>query len=248
MTVPFDLSMAALLWIGVAVLVAGFVRGYSGFGFSALTIAASGLVMNPLNFVAVVVIWETLMTLQAWRNVGPDVDWRRVGLLVAGAVVGLPIGLWALNAISEDAARAVISGYILLMSLILLAGWRFKGKVGWPGNVAAGIASGLANAPGMGGLPVAAFFAAQTMPAAVFRATLVAYFPILDVYSAPIYWLNGMVTWDTLRLSVLGLPLVLLANWLGSRHFLHTDPQDFRRFAIVLLALLASVGLLKAVV
>ena len=244
---PFDLSAGALVWIAVSVLVAGFVRGYSGFGFSALTIAASGLVMNPLNFVAVVIIWETVMTLQAWRNVGPDVDWKRVGLLVAGAIIGLPIGLWALNAISEDAARAAISGYILVMSLILLAGWQIKRKVGWGGNFAAGIVSGLANAPGMGGLPVAAFFAAQAMPAAVFRATLVAYFPILDLYSAPIYWLNGMVSWDTIRLGVIGLPLVLLANWLGSRHFLRTDPQDFRRFAIILLMLLAALGLLKAV-
>jgi uncharacterized protein len=49
----------------------------------------------------------------------------------------------------------------------------------------------------MGGLPVAAFFAAQPMRA-VFRATLIAYFPLLDIYSAPLYWLAGLVSWDTL--------------------------------------------------
>lgn len=245
--IPFDLSVWGLVWMALVVLVAGFVRGYSGFGFSALVIAASGLVTNPLNFVAVVVIWETVMTLQAWQNVGPDVDWRRVGLLVAGAVVGLPLGLWALTSISEDAARAVISGYVLLMSLVLLYGWRMQAEAGKAATFGAGIISGIANAPGMGGLPVAAFFAAQSMQASVFRATLVAYFPILDIYSAPIYWLNGMVTWDTIRLSLVGLPLVVLANWLGSRHFLRTDPQDFRRFAIGLLMILASLGLLKSV-
>ena len=243
----FDLGPLALAWMALALLVAGFVRGYSGFGFSAMTIAASGLVMNPLHFVAVVVIWEMVMTLQAWGNVGPDVDWRRVGLLLAGAVIGLPLGLWALNAVSEDVARAVISAYVLAMSLVLLAGWQLKGKVGAGPHFAAGVVSGLANAPGMGGLPVAAFFAAQAMSPAVFRATLVAYFPLLDIYSGPLYWWNGMVTWDTLRASLIGLPLVLLANWLGSRHFLTTDPQDFRRFAILLLAGLALLGLLKAV-
>ena len=56
-----------------------------------------------------------------------------------------------------------------------------------------------------------------------------------------------MVTWQTLWASLAGLPLVLLANWAGSRHFLQTDPQDFRRFAIMLLAGLASLGLLRAV-
>lgn len=245
--IPFDLSPIGLGWMAITILVAGFVRGYSGFGFSALTIASSALVTNPLHFVAVVVLWETVMTLQALSGIWKDVDWRRVGLLLVGAMVGMPLGIWALTSISEDAARGVISAYVLTMSLILLAGWKLRGTVGPLANLGAGLVSGLANAPGMGGLPVAAFFAAQAMSPAVFRATLVAYFPLLDLYSTPIYWWGGMVTWDTLWIGLIGLPLVVLSNWLGSRHFLRTDPQDFRRFAILLLAGLAALGLLKSV-
>ncbi len=244
---PFDMGPGAVAFMAVAVLISAFVRGYSGFGFSALVIASSGLVTNPLNFVAVVMLCEVVMTLQAWQNVGPDVDWRRVGLLLVGAAIGLPLGLWALTSIPGNAARAVISGYVLFMCGVLLMGWKLKREVGVLGNFGAGLASGLANAPGMGGLPVAAFFAAQTMPAAVFRATLVAYFPILDVYSAPLYWFSGLISWDTLWAGLMMLPLVFLGNWLGSRHFLNTDPQDFRRFAIGLLAMLAVVGLIRAV-
>ena len=247
MTLPFEMGAGAAAYMAVAILLSAFVRGYSGFGFSALVISASGLVTNPLHFVAVVVLCEALMSVQAWRGIGAFVDWRRVWLLVAGAAVGMPLGLWALTSISEDAARAVISGYVLLMCLILLAGWQLRREVRGAGNFWAGIASGLANAPGMGGLPVVAFFAAQTMPANVFRATLVAYFPLLDIYSAPLYFYSGLVSWDTLWASLLALPMVFLGNWLGSRHFLNTDPQDFRKFAIGLLALLATLGLLKAV-
>ncbi len=229
-----------------AVLGAAFVRGYSGFGYSAMVIAASSLVTNPLNFVAVVVVAEAAMTLQAWKGVGPEVDWRRVRWLLAGAVIGLPLGLWALTAISEDAARAVISGYVLAMCLVLMAGWRLAGAVGVGGTFGVGLISGLANAPGMGGLPVAAFFAAQPMAATTFRATLVAYFPLLDLYSAPLYLWHGLVSWGTVVASLLVLPLTFLGNWLGGRHFLTTDPQDFRRFAILLLAGLALLGLAKA--
>jgi hypothetical protein len=211
-----------------------------------MVIAASSVVTNPLNFVAVVVLLEFAMSLQAWRGAGPDVDWRRVGFLLAGAAVGLPLGLWALTAISEDAARAVISAYVLAMCAVLLAGWRLRSEVRGPSNAVAGLVSGLANAPGMGGLPVAAFFAAQPMPAAVFRATLIAYFPILDLYSAPLYWAHGLVSWDTLWASLWALPLTILGNWLGGRHFFGTDPQEFRRMAILLLAGLALLGLGKA--
>jgi uncharacterized protein len=245
---PFDLGLGGAVWMGVAIFVAAFVRGYSGFGFSAMVIAASALVTNPLNFVAVVVILETAMSVQAARGAGPDVDWRRVWLLLAGAAVGLPLGLWALTCISEDTARAVISAYVLVMCAVLVVGWRLAGEVRGAGNLVAGLFSGLANAPGMGGLPVAAFFAAQPIPANVFRATLIAYFPLLDLYSAPLYFWAGLVTWDTLWASLWALPLTFLGNWLGGRHFFGTDPQEFRRFAILLLAGLAAVGLLKAVV
>lgn len=232
--------------MAIAILGAAFVRGYSGFGFSALVIAASGLVTNPLNLVAVVLAAEVAMSLQAWRGVGPDVDWRRVRLLCAGAAAGRPVGLWALTGISEDAARAVIAAYVLAMCAVLLAGWRLRAEAGTAATAAVGVVSGLANAPGMGGLPVAAFFAAQPMRAAVFRATLVAYFPLLDLYSLPLYWLAGLVTWDTALAALLSAPLVALGNGLGARHFLAADPQDFRRFAILLLAGLAAAGLVKA--
>ena len=109
-------------------------------------------------------------------------------------------------------ARGVISGYVLVMCAILLAGWRFRAEVTGAGNLAAGVISGLANAPGMGGLPVAAFFAAQPMPVAVFRASLVAYFPLLDLYGAPLYFLSGLVSWDTLWASLLTLPMVIFSK------------------------------------
>lgn len=248
MMLPFDLTLFPALWIGLAALVAAFVRGYSGFGFSALLIAAAGVVANPLHFVAVVVLLETLMSLQAWRGLAHHVDWGRVGPLLLGAAVGLPLGLWALTSIPETAARAAISGYVLVMCGVLMAGWRMARPAGRGATLAAGVVSGIANAPGMGGLPVAAFFAAQPIPAAAFRATLVAYFPLLDLYSAPLYWVSGLVTWDTLTATIWLLPPVLLGNWLGSRHFLHTDPQEFRRMAIGLLAFLATLGLIRALI
>jgi uncharacterized protein len=244
--VPFDLGLAATLWMAVAILGAAFVRGYSGFGYSALVITSSSLVTSPLNFVAVVVFLEFAMSLQAWRGAAAHIDWRRVGYLVAGAVIGLPLGLWALTAMSEDAARAIIAGYVLVMCGVLLAGWRMQQEVAGPGNLAMGVVSGVANAPGMAGLPVVAFFAAQPMTPQVFRATLIAYFPILDIYSGPVYWHYGLVSWDTLWAALLALPLTVLGNWLGGRHFLGTPPQDFRRMAILLLAGLATLALGKA--
>lgn len=247
MTLPFDMGLGAVAYMAVAFLIAAFVRGYSGFGFSALVIAASSLVTSPLNFVAVVMFCEFLMTFQQWAMVARHVDWRRVTLLMVGAGVGVPLGLWLLTGLGVDAARAVISGYVLVMCFALMAGWTLKRRVGDRSHFVAGIISGVANAAGMGGLPVATFFAAQGVSAAVFRGTLIAYFALLDIWSAPLMWWHGMVSLDTLIAAALSLPIIGVGIWAGGRHFLNTDPQDFRRFSIILLAGLAVMGLLKSV-
>ena len=87
MTLPFDLSPMAALYMGAVFLLAAFVRGYSGFGFSALVVSASALVTNPLYFVAVVMFCEFGLTFQQWRGVSRDVRWPLVWVLLGGAVI-----------------------------------------------------------------------------------------------------------------------------------------------------------------
>ncbi|MEO6298297.1 MAG: sulfite exporter TauE/SafE family protein [Paracoccaceae bacterium] len=248
MNLPFDLSYGAAAYMAVAVLVAAFVRGYSGFGFSALVISASALVTNPLYFVAVVMFCEFLMTFQQWGAVRQGVEWRRVWALMAGALIGLPLGLWGINMVGVDVARAIIAGYVLFMCGVLMLGWQIRRPQGVPEHIGVGTFAGAANAVGMAGLPVATYFTAQGVSAAVFRGTLVAYFCILDLFSTPLMWWHGMVTWDTPKAVALALPIMAFGIWAGGRHFLATDPQDFRKFAIGLLAVLAVVGLLKSVI
>ncbi len=246
MSLPFGLSTGAAAYMAAVFLIAAFVRGYSGFGFSALVVTASALVTNPLYFVAVVMFCEFLMTFQQWRSVARDIDWGRVAALMAGALVGVPLGLWAITRGPVDAARAVIAIYVLAMCLVLARGWTIRRPQGAVAHTGVGTFAGLANAVGMAGLPVAAYFTAQGMGAAAFRATLIAYFAILDLFSAPVMWWHGMVTWDTGRAVLLSLPLMAAGIWAGGRHFLKTDPQDFRRFAIFLLAGLAAAALIRA--
>jgi uncharacterized protein len=91
------------------------------------------------------------------------------------------------------------------------------------------------------------FFAAQPIAAAAFRATLIAYFAALDIWTAPLLWSHGLVTRDSLVATALALPLMMLGIWLGGRHFFKAEPQEFRRFAILLLAGLAALGLVRSV-
>lgn len=227
-------------------IAAGYVRGYSGFGFAAILVAGGGLVTDPCNLLAVVVIADLVMTAGQLRGLWPDIELRRVGAIFAGALVGVPVGVAAVARVGEDGARLVISVTILGMCAVLLAGWRLSRQPGTLAHAGVGAVSGLAQAGTLGGLPVAAFFAAQPLPAAAFRATIVGYFCLLDLWSLPNFVAAGLVTGDTLRATVLGLPLMVAGLLLGSRRFHGAAPAEFRRFAVLLLAGLALLGLVRS--
>ena len=243
---PFDLTLGAAVFMAVALLGAAFVRGYSGFGFAALVVSAASLISNPMVFVPVVILADLLMTVQQIPSIRGHIDWRRVITLMAGALVGVPFGIYALSEVGIDSARMVISLYVLAMCGVLLLGIKFARAVGDLGHGSVGLISGLANGAGVGGLPVAVFFAAQPIDTKRFRATLIAYFTLLDLWSLPLMARAGLVTRDTLIVTGVALPLTALGIWAGGRHFLRAEPQGFRRFTIALLAVLAILGLLKS--
>jgi uncharacterized protein len=245
---PFDLTPLTTAYMAVVLFGAAFVRGYSGFGFAALVITGAALVTDPFHFVPVVLIVDIFLTIAQARGIWPHIAWRRVAGLFGGALLGVPLGLTILMAAGLDLARAVISVFVLLMCAALWSGWKWRGHAATPAHLGAGFVSGIANAAAVGGLPVAVFFAAQTMSATVFRATLIAYFTALDLWTVPMMAARGMISADTLWASVLAMPVLLLGVWLGSRQFLSANPTEFRRFAILLLAGLASLGLIKSVI
>ncbi len=244
--IPFALTPLTAAFLALALFSAAYVRGYSGFGLSALVVSAASLVMNPLRIVPVVLICDIVLTIQQARGIRNEIDWRRTLTLFTGALIGVPLGIYALTQIPLNTARTLIAAFILLMSLGLLAGFHFTRPIGNKSHIAVGLFSGIANGAAVGGLPVAVFFAALPVSAATFRATLIAYFTLLDLWSVPLMWRAGLVTNETLIACAYALPLLIAGIHFGNRAFRKAEPTNFRRFAIFLLLTLSTLGLLKS--
>ncbi|MBI1383865.1 MAG: TSUP family transporter [Rhizobiales bacterium] len=245
---PLGLGEAGAAFLALAVLGAGFVRGYAGFGFSALVVSASAFVTNPLLVVPVVMLLEIAATVGQAPRAWPDLDRRLTLLLLAGAVVALPLAVALLTLLSVDHLRLVISGFILAISLALLMGWTLRRAIGTGGTFGVGLVSGFANAAAVGGLPVALFMTAQAIPARRFRATMIFYLTAIDLAALPMLWLAGVFTRESVVAALLALPLMVLGVTLGGRRFLSTPPESFRRMVIALLAVLAGLGLAKSLI
>ena len=243
---PFDLGPGTAAALAIALLGAACVRGYSGFGFSAIFIAFAALVTNPLPLIPVVFACEMLMTVFQARGIRGHIDWRRILWLLVGAAIALPFSVSVILSVGEGTARIAISAIIFVLSLILLSGWTLQRRIGPLGHTGVGIVSGACNSAGIGGLPVAAFMSAQPMEAAVFRATMIIYLTGLDMITMPLLWAGGLVTVDTAIGVTLAFPMLGLGVWLGGRQFTSTSPASFRHFAILLLLTLSLLGLIRA--
>jgi uncharacterized membrane protein YfcA len=241
----FDLGLGQLSALSIALLGAAYVRGYSGFGFSAIFIAFAALITNPLPLIPVVFSCEILMTALQARGIRGRVDWRRVGALMLGAAIALPFAISVILSIGEQTARLAVSVIVFTMSLILLTGWTLQNKIPTLGYTLVGTLSGMCNAAGIGGLPVAAFLTAQPINAQTFRATMIVYLTGLDLITMPLMWHGGLVTSDTAIGAACAFPLIAIGIWLGGRQFLSASPTTFRQFAVILLLGLSSLGLLR---
>ncbi len=243
----FGLTPWPLAFWLAAIFFAGIVRGYSGFGFSALCVASLSLVLPPVQVVPVILMLEVAASVGMLPQVWRDIDWRALAWLILGAIAGTPFGVVFLAQVPADAARIAISLLVLTASGLLLLGYRLRGERGPKGTLATGCVSGLVNGVGaVGGLPVVIFLLASAAGAATTRALLVAYLLLTDVYATGLTLGQGLLSWELVGRWGIALPALFLGIALGNRHFLNAQPESFRRFTLSLLIVLALLGLLRA--
>ncbi|MBA3625302.1 MAG: sulfite exporter TauE/SafE family protein, partial [Methylibium sp.] len=109
MTIAPSLLLAGLL----VALVAGVVRGFAGFGFSALTVAGMSLFMPPASIVPVALVLEVLASLSLLRSTAhhADRDWLR--WLVAGNAVFIPVGVALLTVLPDTLLRLLVGAALM---------------------------------------------------------------------------------------------------------------------------------------
>jgi len=237
-------STWAIAWCWLTVLGASVVRGYTGFGFSALVVSTHSLVLPPQEVIPATFLMEIVASVHLIPLVWKEVHWKRVLELGSGAALAMPIGLLALGHLPEATIRGMVYGVILLCTGLLLRNLRLEHEGGRWLTIGTGAASGLANGlAAVGGLPVVLMFLATSIGAATSRAPLVAYLFAGEIYA--VSWLGGqdLISFTVVLRTLLFLPALVLGVSLGNRRFVRTPPESFRRFALWLLAIVCLLGL-----
>ena len=226
---------------------AGILRGYTGFGFALAAVPALTLIIDPADMVPVVTLITLVGGLQLVIQVWRQADWSSVWLLLAGAVVGLPFGVAMLRYLPADLMRVFIGLVVLIAVLLLWRGFTFNSAPSKARRLVLGMLSGLLNgSTSMGGPPVIIFFLASPAGAAVGRASLLVYFFLLSWITLGAAAVGGLVTIHVLLLTILLLPAMSLGNWVGAHLFTKSTASTYRRIALIVLAGVAAVALIRA--
>jgi uncharacterized protein len=239
-----DISPAALLWGAAVLLVAGFVRGYSGFGFSAVVVAGLSIAFAPAHAVVLTILLEVAASLIQARSIWKDIDWRGSTVLLAGGLVGMPIGVMVLSIAPETPMKIAVYAYVLIVAMVLFLVPPVRRELSTAVWALIGFIAGIINgAVGLSGLFIVSIMTLTATPPARMRATLIAYFFFSDIYAAGLFAWRGMVTQDLLMQALFALPIVGIGIYFGSRHFLGASEAQFRRATLVFLSVLSLVGL-----
>ena len=243
----------ALLAALAVVFGAGIVRGFAGFGFSALCVAGLSLFIPPAQVVPPVFVLEVLASLSLLRGAMKDVDAPWLGWLVLGNALCIPLGVALLAVLPETPLRLLIAALLLLAAALLRSGWSLALRPSAGMRLLTGLVSGLVNGlAAIGGIAVAVLLSATTLPPAALRATMILLFLFTDLYA--LLWAGILPTGsgeallggDALRLALWLAPAMLAGIVLGQRRFAGIEPQTFRRRVLDLLMLIAALGVLRA--
>jgi len=242
------LSPLMLLYAFFAIGVAAYIRGYSGFGFSALTVTSLALILPPSEVVPTAYMLEVAASIHMLPLVWRSIDWKILRWLVIGAVMGTPFGIIFLEEVPQETMRLVISGIVLTASLLLWKNIRIKSSANWYSILAVGFFSGVINgAAAIGGLPVVLFFLSISLGSALSRASMVAYLFIIDLYAVFLPGSQQLISTELLGRTVIFLIPLLVGIYIGHRSFVKTTPESFRKFALSLLIVLSLAVIVRAV-
>ena len=246
-TGQFAVHWQLLLISSGAIFLAAIVRGFSGFGFSLLSITAISILMPAREIVPSIFLLEVAASLNLIPSIWREIDWRGIAFLLLGYVIALPFGVYALANVPAPPMQIALGLFVIVTGIMMLNGFGLDNTPGAAATVATGAGSGILNgAFGMGGPPVVLFYFSTPAAAAVGRASVIAFFLSTDSLGLGELARNGLVTMQSLVQFIAWLPALLIGVAVGARGFKHMDQAKFRRAVLVILSALAVLTLVKA--
>jgi uncharacterized membrane protein YfcA len=227
------------------VLVAGLMRGTTGFGGAMLMASLLSFLIGPVRTVATALLLETAAAVVMFPDAWPRINKPVLLYLIVPACFTIPLGGYLLITLDPFVARKFIAAVVVVFSLGLLAGLRYSGSPRPVTSVALGSIVGIfLGATSVGAPPVILYLLSGPDPQTVTRANLTVFVTAISAIGFVMLVVADAVT------VRLGLSAVLLcipymaATWLGGALFARLSDIGVRRLALSFMLTMGIVGLI----
>jgi uncharacterized membrane protein YfcA len=229
----------------VAVL-AGVVRGITGFGGAMVMAPPFALLLGPKLAVPVVLLLESLAATPQVLETRRLVRWRVMGPMLAATCVTVSFGGYLLLTADALTLRRATALIVIVFSFLLLRGWRYSGAQKTSTGVAlGGLAGAMLGATSIGGPPVILYLLAGPDRIDVTRANLTLFVFGSCIVGLAMLWVQGVLDHNALWTALWLAPGYYGGLVVGTRLFSRFNDARFRQFTLLLM-IAVSTGILIA--
>ncbi|MDB9739640.1 sulfite exporter TauE/SafE family protein [Candidatus Pelagibacter sp.] len=180
----FQLGLIEIYYVMFIVFIASIIRGFNGFGFSAICISGFSFVLPAIEVVPIILALEVAISIFMVPYIWNKIDWKFVFKIFLGITIGSPIGLYLLKYLNPQTTHLSVCLLIIFFSILLMKGFSNQKINNNYGKLFTGIVSGTLNGlTTLGGMPVALFLLITSIQPAVIRGSLAALFFLTDIYA-----------------------------------------------------------------
>ena len=240
----FDLNNFIIF--ALIIFVASIVRGFNGFGFSAISVSGLSFILPAIEIVPIILLLEVFISIFMIPYIWNKIDWKFVVQILIGITIGSPIGLYLLKYLSPQITHLIICLVVIFFSLLLMKGYTNLKINNLISKVATGTISGIVNGfSTLGGLPVALFLLITSIQPAIIRGSLAALFFLTDIYAFILSFFGGIIDMTTI-FRVISIIIVLpLGVYIGDNFFIKAKEVTYRKVVFYFLILISIIGILR---
>ncbi len=230
----------------IVVFLGGLTQILTGFGFGLVTVPILVIFLVPQLVFLIVLRTSMLLTFYLLIETRRWLELKRILVLMAAGVAGLPFGIIILKQLDAGILRVFIGVIIVLFGLAFLSGYRREIRNEKLASVLIGFVSGLlSGSTSLSGPPVILFFTNQGLKKQTFRANIVAYFTVLSLVTLPAFIFSGLITPEVLKFTLWFLPAMILGALLGVRLAPRVKEVLFRRIALIIVVIAGFISILS---
>jgi uncharacterized protein len=229
-----------ILAVIVGAVLAGFVQGLSGFGFSLTAMSIWAWTLDPKLAAALAVFGGLTGQLIAAVTVRRGFNLRRLLPFVLGGLAGLPLGIYILPRLDVPLFKALLGLLLVVMCPLMF----FAGRLprithgGRAADALAGAAGGIMGGlGGFTGVVPTLWCTLRDFEKDVQRAVIQNFNLAMLIVTFATYVATGIARRDMLPLFAIIAPAMLVPSVLGARLYAGISPAIFRSIVLGLLTL-----------